>query len=868
MPHYAADRRLRMKKVFEKIFAVILSFVLISGISPFSVYAVEAKADMSNIIELCYAWGITAGTNISENIMEENAAPEEVSRIFENLGALTPTFSGSIVRQNAVLEAVVNMLGYESVAERRGGYYSVATELGLLKGIKPPTAEAAVYRYILTLLYNAMDADVLKIDYNDNNNVTLSGGGSFLEEKLNIYHAFGVVTANGRYAIEAKDRQIDGFAKIDSETYHKNGVSLDGLLGCEVEFYYKKDAQSYGEASELLYAKLKYDDRRIIIDASDIEAYSNKSYTYYLNDKLKSAKFAADATVIYNSMPASSYTDDMMKPKSGSVILIDSDGDGKYEVVNVTSYTYIMAGSVDTYNKKIYDRSNSSLSLDYSDNTSFVMPDGSAAEIASVKLNTVLSVMHNDEETKVIITNDIVTGQVSSIKYGDDISVLINGVPYEFSSGFYGDTPKPGDYAVFYLDHNSDIYYYETENKDISYAYVTKLVYVSEDDEYIMLRLFTPGGGLSNYRLAEKVKIDGIMCRTAEEQRNMLTDENKNTKYQLITFKTDDDGNLKSIDTPYNNRNNPDALPNEKEGENSLHMLYSCYAGGTKNRQVANHVGGRYFIIGGKTILSASTVYLSIPGEDEIEEATDDDFGVTSIWKIEDDKLCDLEAYTIGDSLLATVAIKQEKAVKSIEGGNYAAIVTDVGEAWREEDGEVVQSIKAIKGGREFSLWTEPDKEFPTGDGNSMCRIKYGDVIRVNASAYTNGEIKTAEVLARIENGKPVYTDDSTRMESVKNEAIGDFTAESQAIFASVLKKEGNILKILPEKTMDGQNTDPYLNALSSSDCAIYVCDTKKRSVSVGGIDDIVTHEQSDTEYSRLFIYTAWCNIHMIVIYK
>ena len=865
-----------MKKLFKKILTVFICMALFGTVN-ITMPAYAQETDMSKIagiIEIFNAWGITKGANISEDMADEFVTVEDINAIFGNLNLIPPVFDGDIVRQKDFAEAVVDMLGYKSMVEQRGGYIAMAQELNLFKGVKTATHAAETYEYVLYVLDNAMNTRALVADYTNPSRVTyVKSKGTFSEDILHIYKSKDIVRANGQYALEAQYIRRDEYAVIGTTDYLKNGVNIDDLLGCWVDFYYRSDDSD--EIPQLLYAKMRNDKNMIVIASEDIDDYSNKQYAYFDNDRRKTVKLAADSVVIYNSVPASKYTDEMMKPISGSVILIDSDGNGSYDVANITSYTYIMAGAIDTYKNKIYDKSNPTLSLEYDEDTYFVLPDGTSVTIEQVPENSVLSVAANEERTTVIVTNDTIVGEIVGMS-NDDKTIIVDDVEYGISTGFYGSLPRLGEYAVFYLDHNADIYYYEIpDSEDIKYGYITKVIYSDDTGEDILsLRMCKTDGSIGRFNLAEKVKIDGVSYKTVEEMRKVMTDANQNTKYQLIAYKLNADEEIFYIDTPYNSPDNLQAEPGENEDKNSLRCTFSSYAGDSVNQQVANILTGNktYYIIGGKTVLSSDTIYLSIPNDSEIPGADDEDFDAKSIYTIEDDKLCDLETYAIGNGMLSTVAIKREKAVKSIDGGDYACIVTSVGEVWNDKEGAAVQSIEVLRHGRKYELWAETDKQFPTGDGKQMCSIRYGDVVRINSTAYDTGEIKLAEVLARIEDGQPVYTDDTVRLDSVKDQAIGDYTAESQTIFASVLKKSGDVIYIKPEQTMEGQNLEPYYNVITDRNTTVYVCETNPnkggQNITVGSVNDIITHEQSNSEYSRMLVYTAWCNPHMLVIYK
>ena len=71
---------------------------------------------------------------------------------------------------------------------------------------------------------------------------------------------------------------------------------------------------------------------------------------------------------------------------------------------------------------------------------------------------------------------------------------------------------------------------------------------------------------------------------------------------------------------------------------------------------------------------------------------------------------------------------------------------------------------------------------------------------------------------------------------------------------------------------MDDQNTDAYMNVITKDQTTVYICplspDSKYDEITVGTADDIITQEQSETGYSKMFAFTSWCTLHMLVIYK
>lgn len=872
-----------MNKIFTKIFSALLAFVLICPVNTaFTAFADEAEtaADVQDVqtedndiaqidTTLLKAWGILDGTELGDSAAESLATPANITAVFNNLNAAAPTFDGDIVRQNAFAEAVVNMLGYGVWAKQNGGWKDTATKLGLFKGIDVATAEAANSAYIVQMLYNALDCKMLVYDKGDFANPSYKkSAGTYLEEVLNIYNDSGLLEANGEYALDAANEQKEGNVLIDSVTYVNDGANVDDLLGCYIDFYYKKASRS--EKAHLLYARSDKDGKMLVIDSNDILSYSGKEYTYYAGNKTKTARFKADSVVIYNTIPVSKYTDAMMKPESGTVVLTDGNGDGAYDIVSIMSYTYIMAGAIDKYKKIIHDKDDATKQFEYDNEDRFVLPDGTPATIDSIKVDAVLSVAYNDKKSTIIICDNKLKGTVD---YTTDDAICVNGTEYKYVTGYTGEKAEPDDYVELYLTHNSEIYYSHLTDPDTVCGFVMEQLMSKNGltDTY-SIKLCTMSGEIQGFVVSKKATVDGIKCTTTDQVQKLLTDASGKIKRQVILYRLNEKEEINWIDTPYNSRTNMDAKPGPEEDENSLRVTYTSYHTGYTKQAVAYWLDNK-LILSGKAIVSNKATYFNVPNDDDIDDAPEDDFSTTSIKDVEHNKLWAIETYSTGDTLLGTIALSKRKASKSVVGGNYAAIVTDVGEIYSERYENTMQCIKVLRAGNEYKLIADRNQLFPTDrDENELCKIRRGDIIRVNSTAYTGDKVKVGMVLARIEDGKPIYTSASARKNSLKNEEIGDFNYDNQSIFAHAIRRDGDVIYLQPEQTMDDQNTDAYMNVITKDQTSIYICplspDSKYDEITVGTADDIITQEQSETGYSKMFVFTSWCTLHMLVIYK
>ena len=164
---------------------------------------------------------------------------------------------------------------------------------------------------------------------------------NILAQSLGIYDGYGVVESVKDASLYSYDGTGSNKIVIGSKTYTAD-FDTSGLLGLNIDFYFREESGD----DKLLYVKPTDENNKILtLDGEDITEYSNGTYTYEdENGKEKKAHISDSTIYIYNGKK----TDTMPEfaPEYGSAVLIDNNGDGKYEVLKVTDIKITVVSSV------------------------------------------------------------------------------------------------------------------------------------------------------------------------------------------------------------------------------------------------------------------------------------------------------------------------------------------------------------------------------------------------------------------------------------------------------------------------------------------------------------------------------------------
>lgn len=278
--------------------------------------------------------------------------------------------------------------------------------------------------------------------------------------------------------------------------YGDNGITISGIayenkfgdvskyFGLEIEFLVKKDT------NEVYYVRARGNYNSLTVEAEDINANTSLTeFCYDVNGKEKKQDLE-NITIIYNGKPlvSADVNADALKPDDGRVILIDSDGNDKYETELVWEYRNIMVNNV--YDDVVYGRYSESadLSAEKSSKSVSLTYNSETVTVDEIKQGDILSVFESKDGSyiRAIISRDTYNGVIKTERKGKSVT-LSDGKELKYSKT-YNDLisgtsptltpPSFGDQVTFYTDAYGKIAFYvrDAQSRERSYGYLTNVL--------------------------------------------------------------------------------------------------------------------------------------------------------------------------------------------------------------------------------------------------------------------------------------------------------------------------------------------------------------------------------------------------------
>lgn len=638
---------------------------------------------------------------------------------------------------------LMRALGYGALCEVEGGYpsgyFSCASAAGILKRVEGSFSQPLRRSDMVQMFYNALNAKILSANQYEDGNRALNRNGETLLTSANIYHARGIVTANSKVSLYGGSETREDEIRIDAQTYSISDSSIENLLGYCAEFYYYEEDNS-GER-RILYIEQDAERNRVIeIDAEDIISASRTQYEYYSDIKRRTAAIGSEADFLLNGSPMYEFSQERLLPQTGSVRLIDNNGDGRYDAVFIDSYDIVIVKAI--ANDIIADRYDSSKNIDLSglDGEEYTIKtvDGKEMTLEDIKEWSVLQVRRKDSsvtgktEYDIIVNYASETGVLSKVRPEDGRTVVsIDVDSREFYSKQYTltreipqsivDSLKPGLSIEFFVNADGEIAAIKTVSSEYNYAYLFSAG-ISADEETVLLKMYT-----------ERGEFEVLPCK----RRNFVLDEHRyptytpsemcglingsliappdasgtsDNSYHMIRYGRNSKDEVYFVDTMTQSPEEKVQKPDGEEAYNGMRLTRSNYS--QRYQSSTKSFSGVFNI-------SADTVVFHIP-QDENEKKF---FSVSDASYFKNDTSYRATAYyTEYDQVRAPLAV-----VFASSGENLAndepAIVTQIMNGVNEEN-ESGYLIEMQKKSGIISCFAPYDTEFDKKD------IEVGDVVR------------------------------------------------------------------------------------------------------------------------------------------
>jgi len=603
---------------------------------------------------------------------------------------------------------LLRMLGYESLAEMRGGYPIgyIQTAREIKFDMSDKTDDLTCGKTV-ELIYDAVLCSVYEIDNvvteKDNSYAQMdSSKGTFLELYRGIKLIEGVVTDNGITGVISESQIASDEVKIDDIVFDTD-VDCAELIGETVRAFYKYDKKTDDRIVYIWCDTIKSE--RMVIEASDYIGYVNGVVSYYdYKGNIKKIQLAAKHYSFKNGEAVTVKLSSNLSLVSGTVTLIKSVKGDKYNVIRVDAYENMVIRSVDYYNKRIYTSyDKKDIYIDYKapEYVKFIsMPDNKTVTEDFLDVNDVISVYRslNGNYLKILISTETKQGVLSRIKKVNDRKcAVINGEEYFLGTEYEeNNNPDIGNEYLFRINAFGEIAASDIPSeREEKAAFLCRVSYKNMDNR-LQFRLFTEDSETIILNSAHSINVDGVGLKK-EAAYNFFAPNNE-VKEQLILYKTNKDGEVYYIDTCESEESGGLFLRgNQSKGNvnyNDNYVFYPNYA------------------------VHDATVYFFIPNDLE----NDSEF---MAYKGKPKTRGDVSFYALDNRKpFSDYVVSRFSALTSEDifdkNNYYPTMVDEIAEEY--VDGEIVKVLRGIRNGSRVNLFI--------GENVDLSGVEQGDLIR------------------------------------------------------------------------------------------------------------------------------------------
>lgn len=392
------------------------------------------------------------------------------------------------VSYQEAVKVLVCILGYDAMARSKGGYpmgyLAVGGEIGLLGG--GGSTQSFNAQNLYQMFYNALDIPIM---------VPIIGEGGYeidkdetLRQQLSnrsdgtLHKGSGIVEANYYYYINQPVASIEeDQVMIEGRLYYVGTTGAANFVGQEVEFYAKEDDNGVFTLISLKAARGTNVMR--ITDEMFGGMDGTTLYYYAQSGSREKLTIANDFVYLYNQVRQMEAVHNNIDLLSGTLILIDNDGNQTYDVVMREEYETVRVDSV--INGRMYFQDNktvagqTSLFIDKEDlDKTYLLYDaqGTPMEAEEIQEDMILSVMSNAYGTffRIIASEKTIEGTVETIRSEEPLELVIDGTVYQAVYGVVPDVDV-GDSVKVFLNERGQIADVDIQTGANLYGYVVEV---------------------------------------------------------------------------------------------------------------------------------------------------------------------------------------------------------------------------------------------------------------------------------------------------------------------------------------------------------------------------------------------------------
>lgn len=769
-----------------------------------------------------------------------------------------------------LIKMIVALLGREPEAEIRGGYpngyFAVADTAGITKGISAGMESPVTFGLLKAVMYNALDANVAELQPNGIGGYEVSETNTLLAERLHLEKTSGVMTANAYTTLTENTGVGAGMVQIGNLIFVGADEDTARLIGQNVTAYYEPETMEL----QVVYANSKNQQTEIKADVLDKDNpdFSESRIIYFQeNGRTASVKIDMEADVLYNGAAFPSFSSEAFKIDTGSLILLDNDGDHVIEVVSIHTFANWVVESVDQENQTIYGKNGQKLELDAVEYIDIRDNFGLAIELSEIKEWDLLNVYMSKSGSccEIVLIYDLVTGPIEGISTNVDgkTVLVIDGETFVVADSYfqaeadghiYAPMLQIGQEGSFYLDADEKVASVRLDITGIwRYGYMINAVFSVEDTESVIFKLLFDNKGAKRYFSADKVILDGVRLDPAKLY-SALTGGTNAVEPQLVRVKLNPQNQVIGIDT---------AAVEQDDGFNDTLEKDIDYT-----EQYYSITSGRMGIgesLGIKIDLAKNNIFLA-PAKDSTYEQNkynEDYYRIISTPFNNNNKFF-IDAYDVEyDGTPGAVVVYANRLNETSNDGN-TTFVEQISTVLNAED-EVCIQMSGYKytGDRVEYIFSEEN------DAALIQEIEQGDVIRY--SLDPNNEIEDCEVL--FDRSAGLEYDVAAKIYNSNLDYSSAFTVNARNYLAKTVLagKQGSYIKTLvPGVALtEAANRQLPLNDTQIFDAGsadILLFDGNR--VAMLSPDDLQQYLYTNNQECRVLIYTTYTQLQMVAIYQ
>ena len=498
----------------------------------------------------------------------------EANGIVNGMGDGTFNPNGEVT-YGQIVKMIVCALGYEPMAEAKGGYLGggyiyAGSKTGFTKGVAGTANAAASRATVAQLIYNALEVELMEQDsfstgiYGDTFKV--QEGKTILSEYLELEKVDGVVVetylSTSQYDADA-DKTVSivvtknyaedeiAYEAGDVVPFIAEGTDAATFLGYTVTAFVGENED--GEDAIFSIAPKAKKNSALVLDTDLIESFDGSELVYYKSESAKSTTEAevknvvefkdADlnyetANVVVNGFNVeyeliAGFDYELLE----EVTFLDNNGDGDFDFIfatmpaiatgNAVEFVVATAEEDDAVWTWADEEETTEFEIDEEDETVLytIVKDGKIADASAIVEGDVITVLDNSVNVvTVYVSSVVVEGTVDEV---DDDAYTINGKEYTLSPiAMAEEELEAGDEGKFYVNASGKIAAVDTVNSIATADYVYVIdADVSEGDfdadEYIV-KVVTAKGEIEVLTIkSKKVSING---ESKDEEGNSFED--------------------------------------------------------------------------------------------------------------------------------------------------------------------------------------------------------------------------------------------------------------------------------------------------------------------------------------------------------